>query len=159
MCEGDEHSQRTAGSASRAACTWCVKQELRGCTRSGLRERDRVYCGEAQPAARAEQTKSGLGRENRVKKKNKCVFSTFYCIHADHVPGNWHWIDGAGSNSWGEHCRGISCAQDSIRISGWGEWKGVVLLRGSSAVSWDRSCPKTTVSPNRRILSAKKILT
>lgn len=110
MREGGECSRQTAASASRAACTWHVKREPRDCTRSGLREKDGVYCGKAQPAARAEQTEPGLGAENRVKTKNKCVFGTFYCIHADNVTGNWHRIDVAGSNRWGKRCRGVCCA-------------------------------------------------
>lgn len=48
LCEGGERSGQTAGSASGAACTWCVRQEPRGCTRSGLSEKDRVHCSKAQ---------------------------------------------------------------------------------------------------------------
>lgn len=70
-CEGGECSLQTAGSASRAACTWHVKRERRGCMRSGLRERERMYWGEAQPAAKAQQNKLSLSAENRVKKKKK----------------------------------------------------------------------------------------
>lgn len=51
-----------------------------------------------------------------MKKKNKRGFGTFYCIHADDVAGNGHWIDVAGSDGWAEHCSGVCCAWERAKV-------------------------------------------
>lgn len=84
-------------------------------------------------------------------------FSTFHCIRADDVTGNRYWVNVAVSYRRVEYCRGVCCAQDKIRMTGFGGWKGLALeLGSSSAGSWDSSCCRTAVKPKRDFSQPKK---
>lgn len=55
---------------------------------------------------------------------SKMFFSTFYCIHADDMTGNRHWINITVSYGWLKYCRGVCCEWDKEAVSGYGGWKG-----------------------------------